>query len=138
MTTTDDTSVGLMHRETQRFSTSSGPLVLTASSRDILVSFRPSGNGSMWLGAWRYTLKDQKFDGLALHTDIRFSDALCRCAREHGGQNTSPMSCYAGQAPVVPETEIVVMSRVHGAFIANRTWVARQARKNRKAIAHGA
>jgi hypothetical protein len=127
-----DTCFGLMHNETQRFSTNSGPLILTANERDILVTFRTGGSGSMWMGAWRYAIGRVIPDNLSLHAGIRFSDILCRQCKTDTGFQTSPMSCYLGQAPVDPENETIVMSRSEGSFVVSNKWLNRRIRKGRK------
>jgi hypothetical protein len=127
----DSTQVAVLCREEQRFATSNGDVLLRADDRRIVVTFRASGNGRLWLGAWRYELGSLDTDCLCLQYDVRFSDSLCRRARAAVGSEVTPAACYMGQVVVDPETEVVLHSRTEGSFVVTRRWLTKQTRKQR-------
>ena len=128
------TEIGIMVNETQRFATRSGPVSLTAGARAIIVAFRPSGTGSMWLGSWRYAITGvSDWTHLGLVGDVRHSDSMCRLAALHeNSEDVSRTQSYACPPVSDPEKEIVLNSRTEGTFIVSKTWMTRMIRRKRK------
>lgn len=128
------TEIGVMVRETQRFSTKSGPISITAGDRAVIVAFRASGTGSMWLGSWRYAIRGvSDWSHLGLTGDVRYSDSMCRTAALYAtSDDVTPTKAYACPPVTDPEKEVVLNSRTEGTYIVSKEWFSRMIRKKRK------